>query len=109
MIFEQRTYTLIPGKLPELLDVYERLAWPIAQKHLGKMLGYFYSEVGDLNQVIHQYGYESFDERLRLRAEINKIPDWHKYTQAARPLIMRQENRIMLPAKFSPIKEASDW
>jgi hypothetical protein len=109
MIFEQRIYTLIPGKLSEFLEIYERLGWPIAQKNLGKMLGYFYSEVGDLNQVIHQYGYESFEERLRMRAEISKNPEWQKYTSAARPLIIRQENRIMIPARFSPIKERSDW
>lgn len=109
MILEQRIYTLIPGKLSEYLDIYERLGWPIAQKKLGKMLGYFYSEVGKLNQVIHQYGYQSFEERLRLRAEITKDPKWQEYGAAARPLIMQQENCIMLPARFSPIKELSDW
>jgi hypothetical protein len=109
MIVEQRIYTLIPGKLPEFLDIYERLGWPIAKEKMGKMLGYFYSEVGELNQVIHQYGYESFEERLRLRAEINKDPEWQKYGAAARPLIIRQENRIMIPARYSPIKELSDW
>jgi hypothetical protein len=109
MIVEQRIYTLIPGKLAEYLEIYERLGWPVAKDHLGKMLGYFYSEVGELNQVIHQYGYESFEERLRKRAAINKHPDWPKYTSAARPLILKQENRLMIPAPFSPIKQLSDW
>ncbi len=109
MIVEQRVYTLIPGKAPELLAAYEDMAYPIAKQKLGKMLGYFYSEVGALNRIVHMYGYESFEDRLAKRAEIAKDSEWQAYVTKARSLLTAQENSILIPTRFSPIKSLSDW
>lgn len=109
MIVEQRVYTVIPGKVPKLLQSYESMGYPIAKQKLGKMLGYFYSEVGALNRIVHMYGYESFEQRLAKRAEIAQDPEWQAYVTKARAMITAQENTILIPAKFSPIKSLSDW
>ncbi|MBU6420323.1 MAG: NIPSNAP family protein, partial [Proteobacteria bacterium] len=39
MIVDIRTYKFQPGKMPAWLKLYEDLAWPLQQKHLGECLG----------------------------------------------------------------------
>jgi hypothetical protein len=69
MIVEQRTYTLHPGKTPEYLRLYESEGMAIQTRILGRMVGYFTTEIGPLNQVIHMWGYDTFEERAKRRAD----------------------------------------
>jgi len=42
----------------------------------GKLEGYWMTEIGPLNQVMHMWSYESFEERAKLRGELAKNPRW---------------------------------
>ena len=46
MIVEMREYTLHPGKVPEYLRLYEDEGLEIQREILGRMLGYYSTEVG---------------------------------------------------------------
>ena len=59
MIIDLRTYTVAPGKVAAYLDLYEREGYPIHCRHQGEPLGYYLSEIGTLNQVVHIWKYES--------------------------------------------------
>jgi hypothetical protein len=37
--------------------------------HLGKLIGFFFTEIGVVNQVVHIWAYESLDDRLVRRAD----------------------------------------
>ncbi len=102
MIVEERIYTLEVGKVPEYLRLYEQEGLPIQLPILGNLVGYYSSEIGDLNLIVHLWGYESFEERTRRRAELMSNEGWKAYIAKVRPLILRQENRILVPAPFSP-------
>ena len=93
MIVEERIYTLEVGKVPEYLRLYEQEGLPIQLPILG-----------DLNLIVHLWGYESFEERTRRRAELIANEGWKAYVEKVRPWIVRQENRILVPAPFSPIR-----
>lgn len=43
-------------------------------KTLGRLLGYFITEIGELNAVVHLWGYDSFEERARRRAALAGEP-----------------------------------
>ena len=66
------------------------------------MVGYYFTEVGPLNQVIHLWAFETFEERIRRRAELNADAAWQAYLAKTRPLIVSQQNMILNPAPFSP-------
>ena len=102
MIVEERIYTLEVGKVPEYLRLYEQEGLPIQLPILGNLVGYYSSEIGDLNLIVHLWGYESFEERTRRRAELMSNEGWKAYIAKVRPWILRQENRILVPAPFSP-------
>ena len=104
MIVEERIYTLEVGKAPEFLRLYEQEGLAIQTPILGNLIGYFSSEIGELNLIVHMWGYESFEERTRRRAELMAEPGWQAFVAKVRPLVLRQENRILIPAPFSPIR-----
>jgi hypothetical protein len=104
MIVEQRTYTLHPGKVAEMVRLYGSEGLALQQKHLGRFLGYFTSETGNLNQVVFMWGFDSVDDRAARRARMAQDPAWQAYLQKVLPLIVTQENRLMTPTDFSPIR-----
>lgn len=104
MIVEQRIYTFGPGKVNAYLDLYEKQGLPLAKEKLGMPLGVFYTEVGQLNTVVSLWGYKSFEDRLRRRAELSQEAGWKKYAEQAVPLVLNQQTSLLLPASFSPIK-----
>ena len=104
MIVDLRSYTMVPGRLKAFLALYEAEALPIQLRHLGKLIGYFTTEIGTQNQVVHLWGYESLDDRQTRRASLLSDPEWRAFFKQVAPMILSQESRILLPAKFSPIK-----
>ena len=65
MIVEFRTYTLNPGATPEFEKRFAE-ALPNRTK-LSPLAAFWHTEIGPLNQVLHMWSYDSFDERARLR------------------------------------------
>ena len=104
MIVEERVYTLNPDCIDEFLKLYEAEALPIQLKHLPRMLGYFVSEIGVLHQVTHMWGYADFEERTRCRAAMRADPGWPPYVAKVRKMFDRQETKIMIPTRWSPIR-----
>jgi len=104
MIVEHRTYTFHPGKIPEFLSYYLPDALALQRRILGNLLGYFSVEVGPLNQFVHLWAYESFEERLRRRALLAAEPLWQQYLQRGMPLIQSMESKLLVPTAFSPLQ-----
>jgi L-rhamnose mutarotase len=101
MIVEMREYTLHAGKVSEYLRLYEREGLDIQREILGHMVGYYATEVGPaVNQVVHLWAYDSFEDRVRRRAELAEHPSWQAYVQKMRPMLVAQSNRLMRPAPF---------
>lgn len=105
MIVEQRTYTLKPLRTRDFLALYERAALPLQKKYLGHLVGFFVSEIGPLNQVVHLWAFDSLAERERRRAAMEQDPGWPAYLDAARELdvILEQETKLMRSVAFSPV------
>jgi hypothetical protein len=103
MIVEERIYTLQPGKTNEYFKIYEEFGLPVQLPILGNLIGYFATEVGPLNQVIHIWGYDSFDERVKRRTKLFQDQKWLDYVAKSRANIVSQENKLLIPAPFSPV------
>jgi hypothetical protein len=106
MIVDHRTYTLHPLKLGKWLALYEEHALPIQLKYLGNLIGFFQTEVGPLNQVVHLWGFDDMGDRERRRAAMAKDPAWQGFLRKNEELgaLMHQEDKIIVPVAFSPIK-----
>ena len=104
MIVEMRTYTIKPGRLHDFLKIYNDDIREVHTEILGNQLGFFYSEFGELNQVIHIYGYDSYDERDKRRKILSHNEAFKNYVKKAADLIFSQKNQLLIPAEFSKIK-----
>ncbi len=102
MIIEERISTVQLGKAGEYSKLMESEGIAIQEPILGRLFGYFSTEVGPLNQVIHMWVYDSMDERLKRRAELMKNEKWLSFLNKLRPLIVSQENKILIPMPCSP-------
>ena len=102
MIVEQRDYHVTTGKLPELVRLYAEEGIAIQEEHLGNLLGWFTVDV--LSTVVSLWGYESAGEREERRARLQADERWKTFLAKIQPLIHTQQNRILVPVSFSPIK-----
>ena len=92
--------------MPKWIALYEQYGLPVQQKYLGNLIGFFQTEIGSLNEVIHLWGFDDLNERQRRRAEMAKDPAWHDFMRRNEELgaLMNQESKIVIPVGFSPIK-----
>jgi hypothetical protein len=104
MIVEERTYTVKPGTVRQYYDDYNPRGLKIQERVLGNLIGYFHTEIGELNKIVHLWGYESLAEREKRRAALAADPEWLAYLQQAPDIIVAMESRILVPAPFSPIR-----
>lgn len=105
MIIDERTYTIRPTYVEDFLKMYDELGRPTHQRILGNLIGYFTVEVGEVNQVVHMWGYESMADRERRRAILAADPVWQDYYQKAKAkgYIVHQQTRILSSTWFSPL------
>ena len=60
-VYDFRQYTLKPGATPDYMAAVRELALPIRQKYGIKLAGWYYSDIGELNQVVHIWAYQDYD------------------------------------------------
>ncbi|TDV35614.1 NIPSNAP protein [Paraburkholderia caballeronis] len=100
MFVEERIYTVQPGKAPDFLKLYEEEGMAIQARHLPYMVGYYTSEIGTLNLIVHLWAFDDINQRVRLREQMVADPDWQNYLKKLMPLIVDQQSRILRPASF---------
>jgi hypothetical protein len=104
MIVEQRDYHVFTGKLPELVRLYETEGIAIQNEVLGGLIGAFTTDIGALSTYTHLWGYPDFAARDARRAALAAHEGWRAFLPKIQPLIHTQQNRILLPTAFSPIR-----
>ncbi len=88
----------------EFLKIYEAEGLALQSAALGRLLGYFVSEIGDLNRVIQLWGFDTFEDRQKRRAALSATPEWRAFLGKAVSMVESQHTELLTPAPFSPIK-----
>jgi hypothetical protein len=94
-LVDLRTYTIAVRKMPEFLDVLDRLGMPVLLRHLRPPIGFYTAAVGHLNQVVHLWEYEDMADLERRQLARDRDPEWPAYLQGTVHLIQAQENRLI--------------
>lgn len=103
MIYELRTYRLKTGTVPAYLKLVEEEGIAIQRGHLGQLVGYFFSEIGLLNEIVHIWAYADLSDRESRRATLAADPAWQNFLPKIQALIETMENKILKPTSFSPL------
>ena len=96
MIYEFRTYDLQPRTVPEF---EKRAAEKIKEgrRDYSQLFGFWYTEAGPLNQVVHVWPYADMNERLEIRAKAVADGVWPPNTSE---FVNEMRSEIFLPAPF---------
>ena len=115
MVIEYRAYTMKPGNLGRFYEMqiergFDGPSGPIMRECL---IGYFATVSGPNEQLVHLYSLDDLEDWRTRYANIYAVPEMQPYFEAVRPLILKQENKFLMPAPIdaiSPLYGAGrDW
>jgi hypothetical protein len=104
VIVEQRDYHVFTGKLGEVVRMYAEEGVALQQEHLGEFLGAFTTDIGALSTYTALWAYDSYAARAERRAKLQADPRWQDFLSRLQPLLHTQQNRILVPTAYSPIR-----
>jgi hypothetical protein len=95
LIYELRTYKLIPGQQAKFVKLAAE-GLRIRGESYGRLVGYWTSELGMLNQIFHLWSFESVEARAQLLGQLSTVDEWKtSYLPEARPMIQMQESALL--------------
>src|SRR5256886_15418943 len=99
-VYEMRTYTYAPADIPKVLEAWGKAIE--AREKFSPLAACWTSELGALNKFVHIWVYKDLNERARVREASRQAGGpWPPQT-GVRPI--RQENKLLMPAAFSPVR-----
>ncbi|MEK7353571.1 MAG: NIPSNAP family protein [Chloroflexota bacterium] len=99
MIYEIRTYSLVPGSLAEVEKRFGE-AYEYRKKY-SEMAAFWHTDVGPLNEIIHVWPYQDLAERTRIRAQATANET--NWPPKIGEFIRTQQSEILIPFPFSPL------
>ena len=110
MIYELRTYEVVPGRMPALHQRFEQTTLALFAKHGIKVVGFWTSDIGGANnELIYLLAYASLAEREQRWSAFLNDPEWQqKRAESERdgPIVARVTNVILRPTPYSPATPA---
>jgi len=101
-VYELRIYDIQVGRMGEVVRLYSDLGWPALETYQEKLVGYFTSDVGALNQLIHLWKFEDDADRRAHWQALYADEDFMNFAGQLRPMILRQANQLMAEAPWGP-------
>ena len=102
-LYELRTYTYQVGRRGEALKIYQEEAWPALEGRFDdKLVGYFVTDVGTLNQLVHLWKFEDDADRRDHWARLLTDEAFLAVAAKMRPLNLKQENMLLSEAPWGP-------
>lgn len=108
MIHELRVYHCVPGRLPALLERFDKITLKLWEKHGIRQAGFWTVLVGGSNQVLYYLlEWESLAERETRWNAFASDPEWlekRAETERDGPIVERVSNEILQPTAFSAVR-----
>ena len=103
MIYEMRIYDLKPGSVPQYMKAVEEVAIKIRDDYGVKLAGWYYTDIGPLNRIVHIWAYRDYTHFAEAREQVRSDPRWNnEYMPRVRGLAIKQQDMIMKGADFFP-------
>ena len=101
-IYELRWYRAYPGKLDEWFTLTRGIL-PAREKY-SRNVGYWQTEVAQLNEAVHLWVYRDLNDRAAVRAKALQDSEWQAFLGKAQPLLQQQDAIVLVPTPASPMK-----
>jgi len=97
-VYEMRTYTYNAIGVARSVEQWSEKI-EVREKY-SPLVACMYSMSGRLHRFVSVWVYKDFAEKARVRAEVQKEPNWPPRTKQ---WMVVQENKYMIPLSFSPL------
>jgi hypothetical protein len=104
MILDERTYAIHPQYVKDYLEIYVAEGMALQVSHLGDLVGWFTTDAGVVNEVVHMWRYADMGDRERRRAAMDADPDWQVFRKRTSHFVQSMRSRILRPTDFSPMR-----
>lgn len=108
MIYEERVYKIMPGRMPDIIKRFQEHAVRLFERHGIKLVGFWQPVIGpSFNEIYYLVAYEDLEHRERAWTAFINDPEWIRVraeTEKNGPLVADISNRILKPAAFSPLQ-----
>jgi hypothetical protein len=108
MLYELRTYTAMPGRLPDLHKRFAEITLGYFDKHGIRVIGFWTNELGGASdQLLYILAYASLADREAKWGAFVADPERQaKFADTERngPLVRRITAQILRPTSYSPLQ-----
>lgn len=108
MLYELRTYTLVPGTQAAYLRLASGRGREIRGNKYGTLEGCWTTEIGPLNQYVHLWSYADPNDRARARAGLAADEAWKAYVPEILPMMVDQRNALLYAVDGVPLTPPAD-
>jgi len=103
MVYEHRTYNILPGKMPEFVEAFGEMIVPLFEKYGAKLVGAWQTAIGQNNEFVYILGFKDLAEQEKF---------WHVFRQDEQYKAYRQGgtrvafviSKILHATSYSPLK-----
>jgi hypothetical protein len=108
MLYELRTYSVMPGKLPDLNKRFAEITLGYFKKYNIQVVGFWTNEIGGASdQLFYILAYESLADREKkwgaFVADQERLAKFAE-TEKNGPLVRRMTAQILRPTPYSPMQ-----
>jgi hypothetical protein len=110
MVFELRTYTTEPGKLPDLHKRFSNHTMKLFANH-GMTNVIYWTPVDQPDTLIYLLAHKDVDAAKKSFDTFRKDPEWiaaRDKSEAAGPIVKKVESQFLAPADYSPVKSSTN-
>jgi len=104
MIYLEASLRVVPGKMAELMEVFEKEYLPLSNKFGRKMLAQWTTSIGTLDEVTDLWVYDDLAHMQRFNEARAKSPEFTRASARLRALIAYETTRLLIPTKLSELK-----
>ena len=80
------------------------MAFSLGISHLGGLVGWFTTDAGVENEVVHMWHDVDMGDRERWRAAMEADPAWQAFRARTSGFVQSMRSRILRPTSFSPLR-----
>lgn len=107
MIYELRSYEVVPGRMPVMHARFQDHTLGFFRKHGIGVVGFWEAIVGTSNVLHYLLRFESLAHRERAWGAFMADPDWHRVraeSQKDGPIVAQVRNELWQPTPYSPMQ-----
>ena len=104
MIYLEASFQVVPGKMNELMQVFEKEFLPASNKLGRKLAGQWHTTIGTLDEITDLWVYNDLAHMQQFQEARAKSPEFIKASEHLRALIAHETTRLMVPTPLSSMK-----